>query len=145
MYMLDLIRNLSVLGITLFVKDGQLKSRGPKGVLTNELSEAIKSNKVELIRLLDIKAIIAKIWCLVLGVNDVDYEDDFFEVGGHSLLATQLMGKLQNKFELSLNIKFIYQYRTLLDMSMQLEILLALKDIKKIKKDQGYQGDEIIF
>jgi len=141
----DLIINLKSLGTTLFVEGGQLKSKGPKGVLTPELSEAIKSNKVELIRLIDIKAIIAKIWCLVLGVSDVDDEDDFFEVGGHSLLATQLIGKLQNKFELSLNIKFIYQYRTLLDMSMQLEMLLALKDIKQMKKDQGDQGGTTIF
>lgn len=137
MDILDLIRGVNALGITLFVKDGQLKSKGPKGVLTNELSEAIKSNKVELIRLLDIKSTIAKMWCSILGVSSVDDDGDFFDLGGHSLLATQLIGKLQNKFELGLNIKFVFKYRTLLDMALQVEMLLGLKDIKKVNKDQG--------
>jgi len=142
MYISDLIKRLNALGITLFVKDGQLKSKGPKGVLTNELSEEIKSNKVELIYLLDIKTSIAKIWCSLLGVSNVDDGGDFFDLGGHSLLGAQLIGKLQLKFKLDLNIKFIYQYRTLLDMSLQVEMLLYLKDIKQAKKDQV---DTIIF
>jgi len=52
MNMLDLIRYLKRLDITLFVEDGQLKAQDPDGVLTPELIEAIKSNKNKIIRLL---------------------------------------------------------------------------------------------
>ena len=52
MNILDLLRHLKDLGVKLFIEDGQLKARDPKGVLTSELSEGIKSNKDEIIRLL---------------------------------------------------------------------------------------------
>ena len=52
MNILDLTRRLKKIGITLLIKDGKLKAKDPKGTLTPELSEEIKDNKTELIRLL---------------------------------------------------------------------------------------------
>lgn len=44
------------------------------------------------------------IWKDLLGVDQVDLKDDFFEVGGHSLLAVELFSRLEKEFSLELKL-----------------------------------------
>jgi acyl carrier protein len=39
----------------------------------------------------ELEAVLRTIWVSVLGVDDVQPSDDFFDLGGHSLLAIELV------------------------------------------------------
>ena len=39
--------------------------------------------------------IVAGIWQEVLGLNNIDVNDDFFEIGGHSIIGVKVMAKLE--------------------------------------------------
>lgn len=145
MSMLDLVRKLESLGVKLFVESGKLKSKGKQGVLKNDLKDSIKSNKVSLIRLIKIKSKVSKIWCELLGVDTVDDLDSFFDLGGHSLLATKMVFKLQKQFGLDLNVNVIFKYRALINLSIHIDTLLKLKEIKKDGADKLTEGNVVIF
>ena len=50
-----------------------------------------------------VEQVLARVWCEVLNMEEVDRYENFFDLGGHSLLATQVVAKLEN--ELGLRIK----------------------------------------
>ncbi|MBU0754709.1 MAG: amino acid adenylation domain-containing protein, partial [Planctomycetes bacterium] len=51
---------------------------------------------------------IARIWAEVLGLDQVDIYEDFFDLGGHSLLATQLAARIREAFEIDLPLRSIF-------------------------------------
>jgi acyl carrier protein len=53
----------------------------------------------------DTRTIVARHWCSLLGVSDVEDGDDFFMLGGHSLLAVQLAERLEQ----TLRIEFPFE------------------------------------
>jgi amino acid adenylation domain-containing protein len=54
------------------------------------------------------EALLAAIWCQVLGVEEVGIEDDFFAQGGHSLLATQLVSRIRETFGVELPLRQVF-------------------------------------
>ncbi|GLY18836.1 hypothetical protein Kisp01_58500 [Kineosporia sp. NBRC 101677] len=59
----------------------------------------------------ELEALIARIWCEVLEVDQVSVEDNFFAVGGHSIRAIALVGALRAA-GCEVQVKDVFQYRT---------------------------------
>nr|VFK20028.1 MAG: amino acid adenylation domain-containing protein [Candidatus Kentron sp. LFY] len=60
-----------------------------------------------------IEKTIAKIWCGLLGIEQVGVHDNFFDMGGHSLLITQLRSKLPVVFGKGITTVELFQHPTI--------------------------------
>jgi len=59
-----------------------------------------------------IEEIVAAAWAKVLGVTEVDREENFFAAGGHSLLAIQCLAKLREKLPIRLSLPDFFEAGT---------------------------------
>jgi amino acid adenylation domain-containing protein len=59
-----------------------------------------------------IEAEIAAVWAAVLGIDAVDPTADFFQLGGHSLLAMRLVGQLQKRLGVPVELRDLFRART---------------------------------
>ena len=55
---------------------------------------------------------LAEIWARVLGLDEVDLEDDFFELGGHSLLAAQVIAHVREELCTQTPLRSIFEAPT---------------------------------
>ena len=57
--------------------------------------------------------IVKGLWTSVLAKNDFGVEDNFFEIGGHSILSVTLFSKIENKFNIQLDLSMLFDYPTI--------------------------------
>jgi acyl carrier protein len=62
------------------------------------------------------------IWQELVGVERIGIHDNFFEIGGHSLLAMRVISAIRKELEVELDIKDIFQYSTISDLSDYIEL-----------------------
>lgn len=60
---------------------------------------------------------VAKIWCEILGLEQVGLHDDFFELGGHSLMASKLISRLETFHGVEAKLRDIFDSPTVAAMS----------------------------
>jgi acyl carrier protein len=65
---------------------------------------------------------LAEIWSGLLGVSPT-LEDGFFDLGGHSLLAGQLLSVVQQKFDVELALRAVFDGQSLQEMAQAVDIL----------------------
>ncbi|MCG5104726.1 non-ribosomal peptide synthetase [Oceanobacillus alkalisoli] len=90
-------------------KNGKIdKSRLPQArdIQTAEVDHSVSELEKEMIDL----------WKEVLGLQQINVYDHFFEIGGHSLKATSLISKIRKKWDVQLGIKDIYNHPILEEM-----------------------------
>lgn len=58
------------------------------------------------------EARLLEIWKEVLEIDRIDVTKDFFELGGHSLLAAKLLYRIEQEFNQSLSLAFVFQAPT---------------------------------
>ena len=63
----------------------------------------------------------------LLGVKQVNSDDNFFLLGGHSLLGTRLLAKIRETFGVDLTLLSLFDHPTLGEMSAQIEHLILEK------------------
>ncbi len=59
------------------------------------------------------EAVIAGIWCEVLGRDQAGVTDNFFEAGGHSLVATQVISRMRRSLEVDPPLRLIFESPTI--------------------------------
>ncbi|MDT0482746.1 MULTISPECIES: non-ribosomal peptide synthetase [Streptomyces] len=64
---------------------------------------------------------VAEEWADLLGVEPVGMDDDFFELGGHSLIAADLLGRLQDRFDVELSARTLYLRPTVAELAEELD------------------------
>ncbi|MEU7727178.1 non-ribosomal peptide synthetase [Streptomyces sp. NPDC040724] len=64
---------------------------------------------------------VAEEWADLLGVEPVGVDDDFFELGGHSLIAADLLGRLQDRFDVELSARTLYLRPTVAELAEELD------------------------
>jgi amino acid adenylation domain-containing protein len=61
----------------------------------------------------DVEALLAQVWCELLGVERVGVHDEFFELGGHSLLVMRLVARLRTTLGVELPVRAVFEAPTL--------------------------------
>lgn len=79
---------------------------------------------------------IARIWQELLGVEAVGVRDSFLEWGGDSLIGIQLMGRLNENFQLSLPLNTLFQSPTVEGLSRAVEESI-LSEIEAISDEEA--------
>jgi len=69
--------------------------------------------------------VLAGIWCSLLGIEQVDVQDNFFDLGGHSLDATQLVSRTREAFQVELQMQTLFENPTIAGMA---ESIKAVKN-----------------
>jgi amino acid adenylation domain-containing protein len=64
-----------------------------------------------------LEAIIAEVWCEVLGVEHVGVHDNFFDVGGHSLLAAKVVARLSRLLQIELPLRRMFEAPTIAELA----------------------------
>lgn len=82
-----------------------------------------------------IESVVVDVWREVLGVEDIDYKDDFFALGGYSVAAIQMVTRLRELLSVDLHLTSIFEDPTVLGIAQR---------IRAVKKD-GNQGPLILI
>ncbi|MBF8116593.1 SDR family NAD(P)-dependent oxidoreductase [Bacillus cereus] len=78
---------------------------------------------------------VSYIWANVLGVNELDVYDKFFEIGGDSLLATYLIKELNKKFPNVIDITDVFLYPTICEMASFIDDKLYQNNKVEVKEE----------
>ncbi|AZZ97460.1 amino acid adenylation domain-containing protein [Pseudoalteromonas sp. R3] len=67
---------------------------------------------------------LAELWSQMLRLEQISIRSNFFELGGHSLLAMQLISKINDAFELELNVADLFELGDIASMAEEIDIML---------------------
>ncbi|NOQ72618.1 MAG: AMP-binding protein, partial [Crocinitomix sp.] len=91
----------------------------------------------------EIEEELVSIWEEVLQREKIGVLDDFFELGGHSLKATRVISKVQEKFEVTIDLKNLFINPTIEHLSNYVETLKWMDD--KNEEELESEQDEFIL
>ncbi|MBY7025342.1 MULTISPECIES: non-ribosomal peptide synthetase [Clostridium] len=98
---------------------------------SNKKISAIENNNLPQA---EIEILISKVWKEIFGCENIYTNDDYFELGGDSLLATRMCTKLNEAFNVNIQIESIFKYHKFLDQSKYIDKLVKNKDFNKKEK-----------
>jgi acyl carrier protein len=67
---------------------------------------------------------IANIWVSVLGIEQLDIHDSFFDLGGHSLLAPRVISLIREQFHVDLPLRILFMTPTIAKVSEAVDTIL---------------------
>ncbi|MFE4130544.1 non-ribosomal peptide synthase/polyketide synthase [Peribacillus sp. YIM B13482] len=67
--------------------------------------------------------LIASVWSQVLEIENIGFQDSFFERGGHSLLATQVVSRLKEALQIELLVRELFEHTTVEALAKRLDQL----------------------
>lgn len=79
----------------------------------------------------EIEAILAEVWCQILGLETVGISENFFDLGGHSLLAIQIVTRVRDLFEIELPLAALFRGATVADLAAVIEEIM-LDEIEQL-------------
>jgi acyl carrier protein len=71
----------------------------------------------------ELEQTLAGMWADLLRVDRVGIHDNFFDLGGHSLLATQVVSRVRNELDVEMQLKILFNARTVSQLAEQIETL----------------------
>ena len=77
-----------------------------------------------------------------MGQNNINSDDNFFEVGGDSLLAVRLINKINKVFSKSLKITDLYENPSILELKSILKKQYINNDLEEYKIIHGAKLEE---
>jgi len=69
----------------------------------------------------EIEAVLADWWKELLNLDQVDLDDDFFDLGGHSLIGAQLFSAIKKKYGINLNLSLLFDVRTIRQLAEHIQ------------------------
>jgi acyl carrier protein len=88
---------------------------------------------------------LAKLWASVLPVENPGIDDDLFELGGHSLMALELLSKIEERFDLKLQVTQFFEQNTIRQIAFTIDKLLALRSELEGNVSEEEEGGELII
>ena len=67
-----------------------------------------------------IEAVLADLWSELLGVEQVGVDDNFFDLGGHSLLVTRLVAQIEQRLQVELPVRVLFESPTLAELAARI-------------------------
>ena len=87
---------------------------------------------------------LAEIWGELLGLTQIDVQDNFFEIGGHSLLASRIINRSCAAFQVQLSLRALFTTPTIAGLAEQIEQLLLVQALQQhIEVETEEQREEI--
>ncbi|MCM3126807.1 non-ribosomal peptide synthetase [Paenibacillus provencensis] len=80
-----------------------------------------------------LEANLHKIWCDVLGIDEIGIEDHFFEAGGHSLKAMMLVARIQKEINLPIELQTIFDYPSI-------KLLAEYLATRSVQSSENYES-----
>ncbi|MCK5147660.1 SDR family NAD(P)-dependent oxidoreductase [bacterium] len=65
----------------------------------------------------DTEKVIAEIWSMLFGIDEIGQNDNFYELGGHSLLATTLISRLKKVVDANVSIRDVMDNPTVKELA----------------------------
>ncbi len=75
---------------------------------------------------------LAKIWSVVLQVENVGIHDNFFELGGNSLLTTKLMLEIRSAFQMDFPLRLLFESPTIASFAVYLDKIVKADSTKQL-------------
>jgi acyl carrier protein len=90
--------------------------------------------------------VLERIWCRVLGREQIGIQENFFDLGGHSLLATQVVSQIRHELNVELPLDTIFAKPTIDSLAVYLleqeAIGSDLQDIGELLAEVESLSDE---
>ena len=67
-----------------------------------------------------VEGMLANVWALVLGLDQVGVHDNFFDLGGHSLSATRVISRLRSLMQVDLPVRSFFETPTIAGLAMKI-------------------------
>jgi len=83
------------------------------------------------------------LWEELLDLNKIGVNDNFFELGGHSLLVTQLLSRIQESFNVNVQLKDLFEKTTVKTQALFIELNQSNLDNIKVKISSNKRPDKI--
>lgn len=96
-----------------------------------EISELTFASKEKIKPNSSIQNELFEIFTEILNINDFGINEGFFHLGGQSINALVLLSKIQNKYEIAVNVVDLYMNNTILELEKFIEKQLKLKNNKE--------------
>ena len=68
---------------------------------------------------------LTRIWRELLGVDEIDPDDDFFDLGGHSLMATQVVVQMTHDLGAEIPLRLMFEQPTIRAIAAEVDRLRA--------------------
>jgi acyl carrier protein len=72
------------------------------------------------------EALVAEVWCELLGLDAVEVTDGFFEVGGQSMIAVQVVYQLERRTGIVIELESVFELETVTELAAELDRLRKL-------------------
>jgi amino acid adenylation domain-containing protein/thioester reductase-like protein len=72
---------------------------------------------------------LAKIWLEILGLNEIGINHNFLDLGGNSLQATRIISRIQETYDLEIELRSLFENPTIAELAQQIENL-STRNIK---------------
>jgi amino acid adenylation domain-containing protein len=93
-------------------------------VLSEARREGLEAAAVPELAASPAEELMAALFAELLGHERVERSQDFFEMGGHSLLAIRLLARVREAFGVELDVRSVFERRTVADLAARVEELL---------------------
>jgi acyl carrier protein len=84
---------------------------------------------------------LAEIWSELLGIDQIDIHDDFFDLGGHSLLATRIITRVHDKLGVRVSLRDVFDAPTIHQLAARIDTATSDSATSRAEGDR----EEMIF
>lgn len=79
----------------------------------------------------DTQKMIATVWQEVLGIERIGLDDHYSEIGGDSLIAIKIVSRLNELFDVNINVRALFEDQTVAGVSERIEAIRAVDSTRQ--------------
>ena len=100
--------------------------------------EENKKTEIEIDKSLELKEFLKNLWCNELDIDDIDDNEDFFDLGANSLMTMNIISIISKRTGIELDFNDFYEYATINDLEEYIKSKFEVNEhTGEIKKDMS--------